>query len=53
MVSVKGAHVGQAMSLPGGRWDVVYPGSDRQGEELRPARGGAVDPAPINRGVLT
>jgi putative transposase len=53
MVSFKGAHVGQAMILTGGRWYVAYPWSERQGEELRQARGVSVDHATINRGVLT
>ena len=53
LISCKGAHVAKEIILTCGRWSVAYPLSSRQLEELRQARGVIVDPATLNRGVLT
>ena len=50
--SVKGAHFPPEVILMGVRWYGAYPLSTRYGEELREARGGEVDHAPINRWVI-
>jgi len=53
MGSFTGAHVVKALLLTCVRWSVAYPLRSRQGEELRQARGVAVDHAPISRWVVT
>jgi putative transposase len=52
MMSFKGAHFVTDIILTYVRWDVAYPLSYRQVEELMQARGVAVDHATINRWVL-
>jgi transposase-like protein len=51
-VSFKGAHFPQDIILMGVRWYVAYPLSYRHVEELMEERGGAVDPATIQRWLV-
>ena len=52
MVSFQGAHCAQDILLVGVRWYVASPLRARHGEELREARGGSVDHATLQRGVV-
>jgi putative transposase len=52
MVSFKGAHIETTSILICVRWYFAYPLSDRELEEMMPARGVLVDHATINRWVL-
>ena len=52
-VSFQGAHCPQEIILTCVRWYVAYPLSTRHVEELMQERGGAVDPATVNRWVIT
>jgi putative transposase len=51
-VSFKGAHLPQEIMLTGIHWYVAYPVRTRHVEERMRERGGPVDHATINRGVI-
>ena len=51
-ISFKGTHFPQDIMLMGLRWSVAYPLSYRQVEERMEARGGLLDHATIQRGVV-
>jgi hypothetical protein len=53
MVRFKGAYGSKDITLPCVRWDLAYRLSLRQSEELRRARGVAVDHATIDKGRRT
>jgi putative transposase len=51
-MSLKGAQLPQDIMLMGVRWSVAYPVSDRPVEELMEERGGRLDHATMQRGVV-